>query len=48
MEAKETLTDEKKREKYDFWLNSGMNMSWESWYEFSTKHKTVKNFDIHY
>ena len=41
LEAKETLTDPKKREKYDFWLNSGICMSWKDWYAFSTKNKTV-------
>jgi hypothetical protein len=45
LEAKETLTDPKLREKYDAWLNSGMcMMGWKEWLHFTEKNQTVKLF----
>jgi DnaJ-class molecular chaperone len=42
LEAKEVLVDAKKREQYDFWLNSGgMSMSWKEWFEYTNKKQPV-------
>ena len=41
LEAKEILCDSKMRSKYDTWLNSGMNMTWKDWLNFTNKTQTV-------
>ena len=41
IEAKETLLDPEQKEKYDFWLNSGIAMSWKEWINFTGKNTSV-------
>ncbi len=41
--AKETLTDESLRIKYNKWLKSGLCMSWKDWLSYSQKHQMVCN-----
>jgi len=46
LEAKETLVDESKRNKYDFWLNSGINISWKEWLKLNNGEKPVFHWII--
>jgi DnaJ-class molecular chaperone len=39
--AKETLSDEKLRQKYNNWLNSGLCMPWKEWLRHSNNHQMV-------
>ena len=39
--AKDTLTDEKLREQYNNWLNSGICMPWKDWLRHTQSHKMV-------
>lgn len=41
LEAKETLTNQSQRNKYDFWLNSGIYISWKEWLKLNNGNKQV-------
>ena len=46
LEAKETLIDESLRNKYDFWLNSGIHISWKEWLKLNNGNKPVFHWII--